>query len=149
MPDLPGLEIEQEPVRQSVHVDCPIDEAFQLFTERVSEWWPLANSSVGGDDAESCEIEPWVGGRVLERTRSGQEHEWGSVTAWDPPGRLEFTWHPGAAPDSGQSVEVEFEVEADGTRITVIHTGWEFAGIQASALTSSFAHFVSELLLVA
>ena len=67
------------PIRQSVHVDCPPEDAFRLFTEGFGEWWPLASSSVGGDDPEYCAVEHWVGGKVFERTRSGEEHAWGTV----------------------------------------------------------------------
>jgi uncharacterized protein YndB with AHSA1/START domain len=114
-----------------------------------------------GEEAESCAIEPWVGGRVFERTRSGEEREWGSVIAWDPPVHLEFTWHPGAPGDRSQTVDVEFQVEADGTLVTLIHTGWQLAGVQACApqadctaqwsaiLRLYFSEFVSEQMLVA
>jgi hypothetical protein len=70
---------QHEPIRQSVHVDCPVEDAFRLFTEGFADWWPLALYSITGDEAETCVIEPWAGGRVLERNRSGEEHEWGSV----------------------------------------------------------------------
>jgi len=142
----------REPIRQSVRVDCPIEEAFRLFTEGFAEWWPLASYCITGDEAESCAIEPWVGGRVFERTRSGEEREWGSVTRWDPPGRLEFTWQPGGPDDrsqgdGSQTVDVEFQVEADGTRVTLIHTGWDAPGVATCGLC--FAEFVSEHTLVA
>jgi uncharacterized protein YndB with AHSA1/START domain len=136
----------REPIRQSVRVDCPIEDAFRLFAEGFAEWWPLASYSITGDQAESCAIEPWVGGRVFERTRSGEEREWGSVTAWDPPGRLEFTWQPGGQDDRSQTVDVEFHVEADGTRVTLIHTGWDAPGVPACALR--FAEFACQQMLV-
>jgi uncharacterized protein YndB with AHSA1/START domain len=145
---------EPAPIRQSVHVDCPIEDAFRLFTERFDDWWPLASFAVSGDEAESCEIEPWVGGKVLERTRSGEEHEWGSVTVWDPPERLEFTWRlftderePGGERDNDESVTVDFRVEADGTRVTLTHRGWHWAGV--ATCVSRFAWFVSEQMLAA
>ena len=125
-----------EPIRQSVRVDCPIDDAFRLFTEEFAEWWPLA------DDGE---IEPWVGGRVFERTRSGEERDWGSVTAWDPPGHLQLTWYPGTDRDDRQTVDVEFFVEADGTRVMLTHSGWETTG---TILGLSFSKFVCEQMLV-
>ncbi len=148
------------PIRQSVHVDCDIEDAFRLFTEELAAWWPLASNSVAGEESESCTIEPWTGGRVLERTRSGAEHEWGSVIAWDPPRRVEFTWHPGAMPDDRQTVNVEFRVEADGTRVTLTHRGWELAAmtncsLQAGSarlwqvLLQGFTMFVAEQMLVA
>jgi hypothetical protein len=125
-----------EPIRQSVRVDCPIEDAFRLFTEESAEWWPLA---------EDCEIEPWVGGRVFERTRSGEEREWGSVTAWDPPSHLQLTWYPGTDRDDRQTVDVDFCVEADGTRVTLTHSGWETT---STILGLSFAKFVCEQMLV-
>jgi uncharacterized protein YndB with AHSA1/START domain len=139
------------PIRQSVHVDCPPEDAFRLFTEDFAEWWPLASFSVAGDNAEYCAIEPWVGGKVFERTGSGEEREWGSVTIWDPPSRVEFTWHSrddvGASRDDDQTVRVDFRVEADGTRVTLTHRGWHRSGV--AACMSRFSEFVSERLLIA
>jgi hypothetical protein len=117
-----------EPIQQSVHVDCPVEDAFRFFTEGFGKWWPLGGSDSGAN-AQTCEIEPWVGGRVLERSRSGAEHEWGAVTTWSPPGSLEFTWHPGGPEDQRQTVSVEFQREADGTRVTLTHRGWQLAGV--------------------
>jgi Activator of Hsp90 ATPase homolog 1-like protein len=135
-----------EPIRESVRVDCPIEDAFRLFTEEFSAWWPLALYSITGEKAETCTIEPGVGGRVFERTRSGEEHEWGSVTGWDPPERVTFTWNPGGPDDGGQTVDVEFKVEADGTRVTVIHSGWETTGVAVCALQMGGAQMWSILL---
>ena len=114
-----------EPIVHSVWIDCPSDDAFHLFTERFAEWWPLEAHSINKDDAEHCAIEPWVGGRIFERTVDGDEEEWGSVTRWEPPGRLEFTWHPGRPEDPIETIEIDFQVEADGTRVTLTHRGWD------------------------
>jgi Activator of Hsp90 ATPase homolog 1-like protein len=119
-----------EPVRQRVHVECPIDETFRLFTEAFSEWWPLA--------LDSCFLEPWPGGRVFERTASGEEFEWGSVTGWDPPRHLRLSWL------GSQTVDVEFKVDARGTEVTVIHTGWEAPW---PAIARHFASFASDRVL--
>jgi uncharacterized protein YndB with AHSA1/START domain len=147
------------PIQQSVRVDCPIEDAFRLFTAGFGEWWPLASYSITGEEAENCAIEPWVGGRVFERTRSGEEREWGSVTAWDPPRQVAFTWHPETR-DDHQNVDIEFCVEADGTRVTLTHSGWDRASVQACAaradyqaqwsviLKRCFAEFVSEQMVV-
>ena len=107
-----------EPIRQSVHVDCPVEDAFRLFTESFAEWWT-------GDDSEHD---------ALNR---------GSVTVWDPPGRIEFTWPR----DDDQTVRVEFQVEADGTRVTLTHHGWHTSAVMSCA--SRFALFVSEQMLIA
>jgi len=129
-----------EPIRQSVRVDCPIEDAFHLFIEEFGEWWPLAEYSVSGNDAESCVIEPWVGGRIFERSRTGEEHEWGWVRDWDPPSRLSLTWNPGGGTDdASQTVDIQFEVQADGTRVTVTHTGWEAPGVAVCSTRGDYA----------
>ena len=111
-----------EPIRQSVHVECPVEDAFRLFTEAFAEWWP-------GDDQEQCAIQK------------------GSVTVWDPPSRIEFSWRPGAPPRDGQIVNVEFQAEPDGTRVTLTHWGWHTCGRPSSA--APFAEFVAAHVLVA
>jgi len=118
-----------EPIKHSVHVDCPLEDAFRLFTEGFGKWWPLALGSGSGKDDHTCEIEPWVGGRVLERSRTGLEREWGLVTNWNPPVNLEFTWNPGGCKDERQTVSVEFQEEAEGTRVILTHRGWHLAGV--------------------
>jgi hypothetical protein len=50
------------------------------------------------------------------------------------------------APDRDQTVEVEFQAEADGTRITLIHTGWQLAGVQAGALQADYTAQWSSIL---
>jgi uncharacterized protein YndB with AHSA1/START domain len=128
-----------DPIQQSVHVDCPVEDAFRLFTERFGEWWPADSENA---EAESREIEPWQGGKITERTPSGEERELGTVTAWEPPRRLEFTWHPGTGADRAGKVEVEFTVEADGTRVTLIHHDWHLA----STSLVCFAGFAQRML---
>jgi uncharacterized protein YndB with AHSA1/START domain len=123
-----------EPIVQSVWVDCPAADAFRFFTEGFSEWWPLHTRSIHKENAERCEIEPWPGGRIFERTHDGSEEQWGTIIGWEPPDRLEFTWCPGRPEDRGETVEVQFAVEADGTRLTLIHRGWSRAGEMSCAL---------------
>ncbi len=123
----------QEPIRKSVHVDCRVEDAFKLFTEGFGEWWPLDSYSETGNEAQTCEMEPWVGGRVFERSRSGEERDWGSVIGWNPPNRVEFTFNPRRPLDDRQTVSVEFAVEADGTRVTLVHSGWPLEGVPVAA----------------
>jgi uncharacterized protein YndB with AHSA1/START domain len=49
----------------------------------------------------------------------------GTVTAWEPPARLVFEWRAvNFAPSDRTEVEVLFEPDGDGTRVTVTHRGW-------------------------
>ena len=67
-----------------------------------------------------------VGGRIYERDAQGVEHDWGVVTAWEPPSRLAYTWHLGRDPDEATDVEIRFLAAGAGTtRVEIEHTGWE------------------------
>jgi uncharacterized protein YndB with AHSA1/START domain len=119
------------PVVKVVSVSLPVEAAFQLFTEQIHQWWPLASHSVFGEEAAACRLEGRVGGRFYEIHRDGREADWGQVLAWEPPHRLVVTMHPGRAPDLATQVEVTFTPEADGTRLTLTHSGWERFGASA------------------
>jgi uncharacterized protein YndB with AHSA1/START domain len=108
------------------------EEAFRRFTDGIASWWPLRTHSVGGGKAETVVFEGRVGGRIYERIRGGEESTWGTVTAWDPPRRVAFTWHPGRPTESAQDIEVRFLTEEKATRLELTHTGWERFGAMAS-----------------
>jgi uncharacterized protein YndB with AHSA1/START domain len=125
-------------LRKTIEVAAAPDRAFRLFTEGIAGWWPVRTHSVGEDRAETVIFEPGVGGRIYERTLDGDEHVWGTVTAWEPPGRVVFTWHPGRGPDIEQDVEVRFEPSGTGTRVELVHTGWERLGDRAAAFRENY-----------
>ena len=120
-------------LRKTLEVSAPPERAFRLFTEEMATWWPMKTHSVGEERAETVVFEPGVGGRIVERTLDGEEHVWGTVTVWEPPSRLVMTWHPGRGPESAQEVEVRFEPSGAGTRVELVHTGWERLGEAAAA----------------
>jgi hypothetical protein len=99
--------------------------AFELFTRNMARWWPLATYSCGGASAVSVSVEERVGGRVVEETRDGDRHPWGTVEVWDPPHRFAMTWHPRSAPEQATLVAVSFIAEGDGCRLELINSGWE------------------------
>ena len=90
------------------------------------DWDPTEDPS-----PETIVFEGRVGGRIVERARDGTECVWGTVTAWEPPRRVAFTWHPGQAPETAQDVEVRFEAEGELTRVQLVHTGFERLGSEA------------------
>jgi uncharacterized protein YndB with AHSA1/START domain len=112
-------------ISKEIAVGVPVETAFRIFTEEIATWWPLATKSVGEEEAETLVIEPHEGGRVYERVRGGEEHEWGEVFVWKPPHRLAFTWHPGRAPETAQELEIRFTASGDQTIVELDHRGWE------------------------
>lgn len=127
------------PIVKSIEIDRSLEDAFRLFTGETARWWPLASHSVGGEDARWCGIEPRVGGRVFERTGSGDEHVWGTVTLWEPPHRVAFTWHPGQPAEPHTEVELTFAAVADKrTRVVLEHRGWAALGEGAESVHRNY-----------
>jgi len=114
-----------EPVVKEISVPLAPERAFALFTDGVAGWWPLRTHSVAREEAVSCRFEPRVGGRLLETAADGSEHVWGTLLEWAPPARLVLSWHPGRPPETAQEVSVTFSAEGDGTRLRLVHRGWE------------------------
>jgi len=117
-----------EPLRLTFEVNCPPAAAFSTWTSRASTWWPV-DHSVSGEQGIRVVFEDRVGGRIFERTPAGVEHDWGRVTAWEPPSRLAYTWHLHFAPEDATDVEIRFvALEGDRTLVEVEHDGWDRLG---------------------
>jgi uncharacterized protein YndB with AHSA1/START domain len=117
-----------DPLRITFDVACPPARAFDLWTRQTSVWWPRSHTVSGQPNVEVV-IEPGVGGRVFERTPAGEEHDWGRVTAWDPPIRLAYLWH--LRQDRADATEVEIAFAATdqtGTTVSIDHRGWDALG---------------------
>lgn len=113
-------------IRKMITLDAPLARAFEVWTEDVGRWWPLAELSVGKADATGCFIEPGVGGRLYETTRAGGEHLWGRVAVWEPPRRLAYSWHPQVDLSERTMVLIMFTPLAPArTRLSLTHSGWQ------------------------
>lgn len=113
------------PVEKKVRVRLAPADAFDLFTRQFARWWPLAQYSCGGADSLDVQVEARVGGAVIERTRAGEQHVWGTITAWEPPHRFSMTWHPGHPLNEATRLTLEFVATNDGTDVRLLHDGWE------------------------
>jgi hypothetical protein len=58
-------------VRKVVKVQAPQELAWQVFTQQMGTWWPLAVYKIGKANAVDAIIEPRVGGRWYERGEDG------------------------------------------------------------------------------
>jgi DNA-binding transcriptional ArsR family regulator len=123
------------PVTKTRTVPLDPAAAFDLFTERIAQWWPVETHSIsadgdGRDPGRIVDIrfDGRVGGRVTEVLADGTEHAWADVLAWDPPGRFVLSWHPIRSPVAASRLEVRFTTVDGGTRIDLRHDGWEEFG---------------------
>jgi uncharacterized protein YndB with AHSA1/START domain len=118
-------ETSERVVEKSVTVSVPVERAFEVFTAEIGTWWPLRTHAVDTKRSETVVMEGRVGGRLYERTPSGEEHVWGTLVDWEPPNRIVYSWHPGRGEETAQEVEITFTPQGDGTRVDIRHYGWE------------------------
>ncbi|HSK97081.1 MAG TPA: SRPBCC family protein [Euzebyales bacterium] len=115
------------PLELEFTVACPPAHAFDVWTTRTSLWWPSGHSVSADPDLEVV-IEPRPGGRIFERTPAGVEHDWGEILDWQPPARLRYLWHLRRDRDDATEVEIRFDALDGGTRVRIVHRGWERLG---------------------
>jgi uncharacterized protein YndB with AHSA1/START domain len=117
----------------SIVVACPPAHAFEVWTTRIGSWWPR-DHTVSGEVGTRVVLEGHDGGRIFERAPDGREHDWGRVTAWEPPSRLAYRWHLGQHPGDATDVEIRFIATGSATRVEIEHAGWESLGERAGTL---------------
>jgi uncharacterized protein YndB with AHSA1/START domain len=122
-----------EPIQIGFDVDCAVDHAFEVWTGRISSWWPRSHT-VSAEAGAEVMLEPRVGGRIYERTTAGDEHDWGEVTAFEPPRRLAYVWHIRRDRADATEVTINFtSIDEGTTRVEIEHRGWERLGAEADA----------------
>lgn len=131
-------ETSERVVEKSVTVSVPVERAFEVFTAEIGTWWPLRTHAVDTERSETVVMEGRVGGRLFERTPTGEEHVWGTLVAWEPPNRIVYSWHPGRGEETAQEVEITFSPEAEGTRVDIRHYGWERLGDRLEKTIASY-----------
>lgn len=105
-------------IQKSVLLALPPVQAFDLFTARISEWWPPAHRP-SKDPQSTVLLEP--AGRFWELAGDGREFDLGRVLEWDPPHRLMLDFYLGTSAAQPTAVEVTFTAEDTGTRVEVRH----------------------------
>jgi uncharacterized protein YndB with AHSA1/START domain len=116
-------------VRVTTVVAADPTTAFALFTTEIDAWWrrgPRFRQGLGRPSL--MRFEGGEGGRLLElyTDEAGGAFEVGRVLAWKPGDRLIFEWRGNNfEPGLVTEVEVRFEPEEAGTRVTLEHRGWD------------------------
>jgi uncharacterized protein YndB with AHSA1/START domain len=132
-----------ESVRREVVVPAPPARAFEVFTARMTDWWPPAHH-IGSAPIEEIIIEPREGGRWYTRHQDGSETSTGFVTVWEPPHRLVITWQINAdwRYDAALITHVELrfaELEDGRTRVELEHRDLDRYGEQAEHMRQTFS----------
>ena len=128
-----------EPVRAAVNVAVSPERAWEVFTAGIADWWPVATHSVAAfedDVPERLVLEPHEGGEIYELF-GGVKRHWARIHTWQPPRTLGYTWR--VNPDNPPSdVVVTFTPVDGGTRVEVVHSGWEAYGENRDQLRASY-----------
>ena len=117
-----------DPIVKTIRVGLDPDAAFDLFANRIAEWWPMERHSVSantGATGASIEVEPQIGGALAEICPDGTRHIWGHFQEWAPGRAFAMTWHPGHGPERQTSLRVTFDGDSNGTTVALTHSGWE------------------------
>lgn len=123
---------ETAPIVVAIEVGAGAERVFELLTDpgALVRWWP-----------DVAELEPRIGGRV--RLVFEVNEVTGSVTRFEPPHVLAFTWAPPGRPDV--ETEVAFtlaEVAPARCRVEVVHRGWEHAPELRPAHDLGWRHYL-------
>ena len=121
-------------VSVSVFVDAPPAIAFEVFTAQIDLWWRHGlKFRVGVRGRSVLHLEPGLGGRMFEALAPPEADagapprvvHTGTVTAWDPPHALDIEWRGvNFAPHEKTTIAVRFEPRAEGTHVTLVHSGF-------------------------
>lgn len=128
------------PVVKTLVVARSQSDAFRLYVDEITTWWPKQSHSIGAEKVASVTIEGRSGGRIFERWSDGTEKLWGTVIAFDPPNRLVHTWHVATDPEHTSEVELRFAaLGANRTRVTLEHRHWErMSGERAAMIRGNY-----------
>jgi uncharacterized protein YndB with AHSA1/START domain len=134
----------------SIEVGGDPRTAFDVFTAEIGGWWRRGTRYwVDPARALAMRFEPRVGGRLVEvyDAATGEGHDVGLVTAWEPGSRLHFTWRMPDWPDGiSTDVEVDFEPVGTNTLVSVVHHGWERLGPEGARAADGYGAGWSQLL---
>jgi uncharacterized protein YndB with AHSA1/START domain len=115
-------------IRKTLHVDAPVERAFEVFTDGVAGWWPFDTHSIEGKAEPELQLQ-WREGGVNGELVDGELRPWYDVLAYEPPARLLLRWRVNPEKPATQ-VEVTFAAEGEGTRVELTHSGWEAYGAE-------------------
>ena len=125
-------------VRRSVEVSVPVARAWSVFTEEMGSWWPIATHSIGSEQStppDTVVVEGRLGGAIYEVIGTDRR-EWGFIVEWDPPTRLAVDWVVGN--DVATRWSATFTATPEGTRVDLVHTGFDAHGDRAALLHEAY-----------
>jgi uncharacterized protein YndB with AHSA1/START domain len=121
-----------EPIIVETSVEASLDEAFDTFVAGISDWWPMDPFSLSQG---ILHLEPTLGGKIVEISKTGERFVWGHVTAMEKPYSIELAWYVGSTVETATQINVTFAPGDRGkTIVRLVQSGWEALGDQAAQI---------------
>ena len=113
-------------------VPLPPAPAFDIFVDGMDVWWPRRGVfpySFAPETTRPLRIrfDGRKGGRYYETFADGSEYVIGTISVWNPPAELAYSWRDPAW-DGSTEIRLRFDAAGDGTRVTYTQDGFESAG---------------------
>ncbi len=136
------LAFTRPPIRQSTTVRAGRERTFDVFLDRLAEWWPLDPFSYGGSARiRTITVDRRVGGEVVEHWHDGETRSWGTLLGYEPPAAVTLTWNI-----TGKPTEIALRfiaLDERTTRVDLEHYGWDRLSeaelVEACALPGGYA----------
>jgi uncharacterized protein YndB with AHSA1/START domain len=114
------IDAEDLTIRKAVHVEVPVERAFEAFTADWPVWWPAETHSVANGEV----VVDWRVGGTASEIVEGKRVDWADILEYDPPHGFTMRWRVSAGKPATE-LSLRFETEGDGTRVELTHSGWE------------------------
>lgn len=114
-------------------VPLPPEQAFDAFVQQMDIWWPRQGVfpySFAPETTRPLHIrcDGKLGGRYYETFADGSEYLIGSISVWNPPAELAYTWRDPAW-EGSTGIYLRFAQEREGTRVVYTQDGFAAAGV--------------------
>ena len=114
-------------------VPLPPEQAFDAFVQQMDVWWPRRGVfpySFAPETTRPLHIrfEGKLGGRYYETFADESEYDIGTISAWNPPAALAYSWRDPTWEGSTE-IRLRFTPEGEATRVTYTQDGFASAGV--------------------
>lgn len=129
-----------DPIMVARLVEVDAVHAFEVFTERLGEWWdPRLTPDPG--TFEGADVEEVEGG-VVALHHDGEDYPIGEVLEWEIGVRFAMSFHLSLPRDHPTTLVVDFTPADGGTLVTLTHGGWEADNAASRAKFTEWPHLL-------
>lgn len=134
-------EMATDPIVCTQQVEADPVHAFEVFTERLGDWWdPRLTPDPGS--YEGADVEEVEGGLVALH-HDGEDYPIGEVLEWEIGVRFAMTFHLSLPRDHPTELSVDFAPSDGGTLVTLTHGGWEADNAASHSTFTQWPHLLA------